>query len=443
MLAFHDRLLAGREEILDLIQLETGKTRADAFEEVAEVAGVARHYARSAANLLAPLRRRGTVPLISAASQRRLPRGVVGIVTPWNYPFALSLGEALAALLAGNAVVLRPDPRTSLCVLWGLRRLLDAGLPAGVLQVVCGEGDPVGEAVVRYADYVSFTGSTRTGRTVAALTAQRLVGCSLELGGKNALYVRADAPLDAAVAIAVRSAFSGAGQVCVHAERLLLHRDIATEFLDRFIPAVEQMRLGVALDYGYDMGSLMGPDQLRRVSDHVADARRHGARVLTGGRHRPDIGPWVYEPTVLDGVTAAMDVRDAETFGPVLSVYRVDDDSSAVRLINDSDYGLHATIVTGDRGAARRLASALRTGSVSINETYLASWGATSATLGARGHSGNGGRHGTDGLLKYTVVQSVAEQRVGTLGVSGARAQRRLAEVFTRSLMAVRRAGLR
>ena len=169
---------------------------------------------------------------------------------------------------------------------------MNAGLPPGVLQVVCGDGDQVGEAVVRYADYVSFTGSTGTGRSVAALTAQRLVGCSLELGGKNAIYVRSDAPLDAAVAIAVRSAFSGAGQVCVHAERLLLHRDIAADFLGRFIPAVQRMRLGVALDYGYDMGTLLGPAQLeQRVSDHVADARRHGARVLTGGRHRPDIGP--------------------------------------------------------------------------------------------------------------------------------------------------------
>jgi len=443
VLAFHDTLLAGREELLDLIQLETGKTRVEAFQELAEVAAVARYYARTAAHLLAPIRVRGALPLVSAARQRRLPRGVVGIITPWNYPFALSLGEALAALLAGNAVVVRPDPRTTLSVLWGLRKLLDAGLPVGVLQVVSGPGDQVGEALVRDVDYVSFTGSTSVGRSVAELTAQRLVGCSLELGGKNALYVRQDAPLDAAVDIAVRSAFSGAGQVCVHAERLLLHRDIATEFLDRFIPAVQRMRLGIALDYGYDMGSLLGPDQLSRVRDHVADARRHGARVLTGGRHRPDIGPWVYEPTVLDGVTAAMDVRDTETFGPVLSVYRVDDDASAVRLINDSDYGLHATIVTGDRGQARRLTAALRTGSVSINESYVACWGATAATMGARGHSGTGGRHGAEGLLKYTVVQNVAEQRSGTLGVRGQRAQRRLAEAFSRSLTAARRAGVR
>lgn len=442
VLAFHDRLLAGQDEVLDLIQAETGKTRANAFEEVAEVANVARYYARRAAKLIAPRRRRGVLPLVATATQTRLPHGVVGIVTPWNYPFALSIGEALAALLAGNAVVLRPDPRTSLSVLWGLRRLRAAGLPTGVLQVVTGDGDPIGEAVIRSTDYVSFTGSTRTGRMVALLAAHRLVGCHLELGGKNALYVRADADLDAAVRIALSSSFAGAGQVCVHTERLLLHSAIADEFLAAFLPAVRRLRLGVRLSYGYDMGSLLGADQLQRVIAHVEDARRHGARVLTGGRPRPEIGPWVYEPTVLEGVTAAMDVRDAETFGPVLSVYRVDDDAAAVRLVNDSDYGLHATIVTGDRAAGRALAPRLRTGTVSINESYVASWGATGAAMGARGLSGTGGRHGTDGLLKYTVVQSVAEQRAGSLGVSGESRQRWFAAAFSGSLKAARRARL-
>lgn len=442
VLDFHDRLLAGQDELLDVIQRETGKTRANAFEEIAEVANVARHYARRAASLLAPRRRRGALPMLATATQTRQPRGVVGIVTPWNYPFALTLGEATAALLAGNAVLLRPDPRTSLSVLWGLRQLREAGLPPGVLQVVTGDGDPIGEAVIRCTDYVSFTGSTRTGRMVALLAAHRLIGCHLELGGKNALYVRADADLDAAVRIALSSAFAGAGQVCVHTERLLLHADIAEQFLAVFLPAVRRLRLGVGLGYGYDMGSLIGADQLQRVVAHLDDARRHGARVLTGGRARPDIGPWVYEPTVLEGVTAAMEVRDAETFGPVLSVYRVDDDDAAVRLVNDSDYGLHATIVTGDRAAARTLAPRLRTGTVSINESYLASWGATAAAMGARGLSGTGGRHGTDGLLKYTVVQTVAEQRAGTLGVSGESRQRWFAAAFSRSLRAARRARL-
>ena len=442
VLDFHDRMLAARDDVLDLIQLETGKTRANAFEEVAEVANSARHYALAAAALLAPKRVRGVVPLTGTATERRLPRGVVGIITPWNYPFALSLGDALAALLAGNAVVLRPDPRTSLCVLWGLRLLVAAGLPPGVLQVVTGDGATIGDAVAHRADYVSFTGSTAVGREVAMLAARRIVACSLELGGKNALYVRPDAPLDAAVDIALRSAFAGAGQVCVHTERLVLHDSIADDFLARFVPAVEAMRLGVALEYGYDMGSLFGADQLQRVSEHVSDAVRHGATVLTGGRPRPDIGPWVYAPTVLDGVTAAMDVRDAETFGPVVSVYRVRDDEAAVRLINDSDYGLHATIVSADRAAAGRLAPRLRTGTVSINETFLASWGAAGAAMGARGHSGTGGRHGAEGLLKYTVVQSVAAQRAGSLAV-GRAAQERFADVFTLGLRTMRRVHLR
>ena len=443
VLDFHDRVLAGRDELLDLIQLETGKTRAHAFEEVAEVANVARYYARTAAGLLAPRHRRGVLPLLGTATQHRLPHGVVGIVTPWNFPFSLPLGETIAALLAGNAVVLRPDPRTALSALWGLRRLQQAGLPSSVLQVVTGAGDTVGDAVVRQADYISFTGSTRVGRAVGVAAAKRMVGCHLELGGKNACYLRPDADLDLAVEVALRGAFAGAGQVCVHTERLLLHESIADAFLERFLPAVAAMRLGVELDYGADMGSLLGADQLARVSAHVEDARRLGARVLAGGRPRPDVGPWVYEPTVLEGVTAAMEVRDAETFGPVVSVYRVADDAAAVRLINDSDYGLHATIVSADRRAARRLAPLLRTGTVSINETYLASWGAVGAVMGARGKSGTGGRHGTDGLLKYTAVQSVAEQRAGALGVRGADRQRRFAELFSRSLAAARRSRLR
>ncbi|MFT3861601.1 succinic semialdehyde dehydrogenase [Micropruina sp.] len=442
VLGFHDRLLAARDQVLDLIQLETGKTRANAFEEVVEVANVARYYARTAAALLAPRRVRGVMPMIATAREQRLPRGVVGIITPWNYPFALSLGDALAALLAGNAVVLRPEPRTSLSVLWGLRLLIGAGLPAGVLQVVVGDGDLIGDAVARRTDFVCFTGSTATGRQVAQVAAERMVGCSLELGGKNALYVRADADLDLAVDVALRSSFAGAGQVCVHTERLVLHEAVADAFLARFVPAVEAMRLGVALRYGYDMGSLFGDDQLRRVCAHVDDAVRHGATVLTGGRPRPDVGPWVYAPTVLEGVTAAMDVRDAETFGPVVSVYRVSDDEAAVRLINDSDYGLHAGIVSADRAAARQLAPRLHSGTVSINETFLASWGAVGAAMGARGHSGTGGRHGAEGLLRFTVLQSVAEQRAGSLGVARG-AQERFAGLFCRALVALRRARLR
>ena len=442
VLDFHDRVLAGRDELLDLIQLETGKTRAHAFEEVAEVANVARYYARTAAGLLAPRHRRGVLPLLGTATQHRLPHGVVGIVTPWNFPFSLPLGETIAALLAGNAVVLRPDPRTALSALWGLRRLQQAGLPSSVLQVVTGAGDTVGDAVVRQADYISFTGSTRVGRAVGVAAAKRMVGCHLELGGKNALYVRADADLERAVDVALRSAFSGAGQVCVHTERLLLHEAVADEFLARFLPAVRDLTLGIGLEFGPDVGSLIGPDQMRRVEAHVTDARRHGATVLAGGRPRPDIGPWVYEPTVLDGVTAAMDVRDAETFGPVVSVYRVSDDDAAVRLVNDSDYGLHATVVTGDRAAARALAARLRVGAVSINESYLASWGAVGTTMGARGLSGTGGRHGAGGLLKYTRVQAVAEQRAGRLAVRGADGQRRLVDLLIRSLRWARRSRL-
>lgn len=300
---------------------------------------------------------------------------MVGLITPWNYPLTLALGDAIPALLAGNAVVLRPDLQTSLTALSAVRLLDRAGLPKGLLQVVTGRGADVGQAVVEQADYVAFTGSTHTGRRVGRVAAERLIGASLELGGKNSLYVRADADLDAAVEGTIRSCFNSAGQLCVHTERVLVHADIAGAFVPKLVAGVEALSIGNALAYGLDMGSLAGPDQLDRVNDHVADALAHGATLLTGGRHRPDLGPYVFEPTLLTGVTAAMACRDAETFGPVAAVYTVADDDAALRAANDTDFGLHGTIYTGDVAAARRLAARWEAGTISINESYQASWG--------------------------------------------------------------------
>src|SRR6476646_7697113 len=249
-------------------ELEPGKARAHAFEEVADTAIVARHYARRAFGYLRPRRRQGLFPLLSQAVEVLHPKGVVGIGSPWNYPLSMAITDAIPALLAGNAVVLRPDTQTALTALKAVALLREAGLPEGVLQVVLGDGPTIGQAVVDRGDYVCFTGSTATGRAVAESAARRLVGVSLELGGKNTMYVAADADLDRAVEGAVRACFSSAGQLCVSVERLAVHEDVAEEFTRRFVEAVRSIRLSADLAYGPDtllMGSLVSAEQLARV----------------------------------------------------------------------------------------------------------------------------------------------------------------------------------
>ena len=274
----------------------------------------------------------GALPVLTQARTHYLPKGVVGIVAPWNYPLSMSITDALPALAAGNAVVLRPDEKSSFTCLRAVELCDEAGLPEGLLQVVLGDGPNVGGAVLEHADSVMFTGSTKTGRIVARDAGERLKSASLELGGKNAMYIADDADLTRAAECAQRAVFASAGQLCISIERLVVHEKIADEFLRRFLERVAAMKIGVALDWGYDMGSLISADQLERVTQHVDDAVAKGATVLAGGKARPEIGPYCYEPTVLDGVADGMLCRDEETFGPVVSVYRVSSDDEAVAL---------------------------------------------------------------------------------------------------------------
>lgn len=443
LLRFHDLVLERQAELLDLVQIESGKARGHAFEEVADVALCARHYARRTASYLRPRRHLGAFPVLTQSLESFVPKGVVGVVSPWNYPLSLAVTDLIPALMAGNSVVLRPDPQTSLTALAGVALLTEAGLPKGVLQVVLGDGATVGQAVVERADYVCYTGSTQTGREVAATAGRRLVGASLELGGKNTAYVRADADVAQAVPRVLRAAFSSAGQLCIHAERLVLHESVADSFLAAFLPAVERMRLGVDVGWGADMGSLLGPRQLERVTAHVEDARRKGAVVLAGGRARPEIGPYVYEPTVLSGVTSQMSCRNEETFGPVLSVYVVASDAEAVALANDTEYGLNASIFTRDVRVARELAASVRCGTVNVNEGYGSAWGSMGSPMGGMKASGIGRRHGLEGIRRYTESQNVTAQHVLSFGPSLGRTDEQWAALLTAGLRAMKSVGLR
>jgi succinate-semialdehyde dehydrogenase/glutarate-semialdehyde dehydrogenase len=305
----------------------------------------------------------------------------------------------LPALRAANAVVIKPDWQTTFTALALAEVLADAGVPEQVYQVVVGDGPVVGPMVVDRADYVCFTGSTRVGREVAQRAGARLKGCSLELGGKNAGYVRADAHLDRTVEAMVRACFSNSGQLCISIERLYVHDALYDDFTARFAQAVDGLRVGSGHGYDVEMGSMISAAQLARTEAHVDEAVAQGARVLAGGVARPDLGPFFYAPTILEGVRPGMAVYADETFGPVVSVYRVADDEEAVRLANDSPYGLNAAIFSRDVRTSRRLARRINAGTVNINEGYGSTWGATDSPMGGMGDSGLGRRHGAEGML--------------------------------------------
>ena len=442
LLRLHDLVLRRQDEVLDLMQLEAGKARLHAYEEIADVAINARWNAVHGRRLLADERHRGLVPGLTQVREVHHPRGVVGIIAPWNYPLTLAVSDTLPALLAGNAVVLKPDTRTCLTALWAAELLAEAGLPDGVLQVVVGDGPVIGTAVVDTCDSVCFTGSTATGRTVAARAGGRLIGASLELGGKNVLHVARDADLDRAAEAAVRDCFSNVGQMCVSAERLVLDETIADAFLDRFLARVRRLRLGSALDWSADLGCLIDVGHAERVRAHVDDAVARGARVLVGGTLRPDLGPSFFEPTVLDGVPAGATCRTTETFGPVVSVYRVSSDAEAVALANDTGYGLNASVWTRDLRRGALIARQLQTGTVAVNEAYIATWASTRTPMGGRKASGLGRRHGASGLLRFTEQQSIVVQHVTGFGLLYAQGGQRFSALMTGTLKLAKAARL-
>jgi len=416
---FHELLLRHREVVLDLIQAETGKARRDAFEELCEPLLVTSYYLRKAPKLLRPRRRAGLLPGAISAAEHRRPKGVVGIISPWNYPFTLALGDLIPALIAGNAVIAMPDRQTALSPLYGVELLHRAGLPPDVLQVVLGDGPTVGGAVVDTCDYVGFTGSTRTGTLIAERAGRRLVGCSLELGGKNPMVVLDDANVDATAKAAARACFANAGQLCISIERIYVHDSIFDSFADAFAAETGRITLGTGFDYAAGMGSLTSQRALKTVAEHVDDARAKGATVLTGGRPRPDLGPYFYEPTVLTDVTPEMLPHAAETFGPVVSLYPFASDDEGVALANQTDYGLNASVFGRDRARATRVAGRIRAGTVNVNDGYASAYGSIDAPMGGMGRSGLGRRHGAEGLLKYTEAQTIGTQRIAMLNPPG------------------------
>ncbi len=405
---FHKLLIEHNETIVDLIQAESGKSRRMAFEETCDPMMIVTHYLKRAPKLLKPVKRAGPVPVVSSSTEIHQPKGVIGIIAPWNFPFATGISDAIPALMAGNGVVLKPDNKTALSPLYGVHLLHEAGLPEGLFQVVCGEGAVAGPPVIDNANYVMFTGSTETGRFIGQRAGQNLIGACLELGGKNPMIVLDDADLDEIFPGVIEAVFRNTGQVCMHVERMYIHDSIYDEFKSRFVAAVSGLRIGAAYDFEPEIGSLVSVDHLERVSSHVEDARERGASVLTGGKARPDVGPAFYEPTVLEGVTKEMLAGSCETFGPVVALHRYSDVEEALRLANDTDYGLSASVWGTDLDRAAAIGARIESGNVSINEGFAAAYASKGTPSGGVKQSGIGARHGDQGLLKYTDVQNLA-----------------------------------
>lgn len=412
---YRDLVVENREFLMDLLQAEAGKARWAAQEEIVDLMANANYYARVSADLLKPRRVQALLPAIGKTTVSYQPKGVVGVISPWNYPMTLTASDSVPALIAGNAVVVKPDSQTPYCALACAELLYKAGLPQALYAIVPGPGSVVGTAITDNCDYLMFTGSSATGSQLAERAGRRLIGFSAELGGKNAMIVARGTNLDKAVKAATRACFSNAGQLCISIERIYVEEGVAEEFIGKFGNAVRNMKLGSAYDFSVDMGSLISASQLETVSGHVDDAKAKGAKVLAGGKARPDIGPLFYEPTVLTEVTPEMECAANETFGPLVSIYPVTDVDEAVEKANDTEYGLNASVWARTTAEGQKIAARLRSGTVNVDEGYAFAWGSLAAPMGGMGLSGVGRRHGPEGLLKYTESQTIATARVFNL----------------------------
>ena len=406
IIRFHDAILKQSEDLFEVLHRESGKSYRDAFVELFAVACEARYYAYNGGKWLRPQRIRPAIPVRDRSQVVYHPWGVIGSISPWNFPFILTMGDTIPALLAGNAVVLKPSSKTPLTALWGRERLVEAGLPPELFQVVSGAAREIADVLVAHTDYIMFTGSTETGRELAVKAARRLIPYSMELGGKNAMIVLPGSDLNHAARVAIEGSFNNAGQVCISFERLYVHDAVYEPFKKLLVEKTAGLRLGAQGGFDVDMGSMIDAEQAHAADAHVREAAEMGATVLQGGQFRPDLGPAFYEPTLLEHVRPEMAVYGHETFGPVLSLYRVGSAEEAVRLANDSPYGLHYGVYSGDLRLGERLAAQLQAGSVCVNDSYM-SWGALDGPMGGFKQSGVGRRHGPEGIRKYTQPQTI------------------------------------
>jgi acyl-CoA reductase-like NAD-dependent aldehyde dehydrogenase len=390
------------DQIATLISRETGKPVTEAISmEIVTTLDLMQYFARQTATLLRPQKIDiGQYGLMGRSSRLVYkPLGVVGIISPWNFPWATPLDEVVMTLMAGNAAVVKPSELTPLTALKIAEVFQRAGLPDGLLEVITGDGLTGAALVAAGVDKIMFTGSVATGKRVAALAVDSLTPVVLELGGKDPMIVLADADLENAARGAIWGAFANAGQCCASVERCYVHESIAPQFIERIVAETEKLKQSSGLKDTTDIGAMSSERQLQIVEDHVSDAIKRGARVLTGGRRPPELSGLFYPPTVLTQVDHHMDVMREETFGPLLPVMTFKTEDEAVELANDSVFGLTASVWTKDIARGRRIADRIEAGTVMVNEVVY-THGLAQTPWGGVRQSGFGRTHGRLGLLE-------------------------------------------
>ncbi len=411
--AARDWLIDHQNEVIDIICSETGKPRTEALlAEIFYCCDALTFYAKNAEKFLQNDHRSLHLLKNKRVYVSYQPLGVVGIISPWNYPFTLTFGEAIPALVSGNTVIIKPSEVTPLSGLLASRVFREVGLPDGVMQTLCGYGE-TGATLVDTCDMIAFTGSVETGKKVAMRAAQRLIPVLLELGGKDPMIVLSDADLERASGACVWGAFSNSGQLCISVERVYAEASIYDKFVEKVVAKTRQLRQGTECTYGQvDVGSMTMPEQIEIVEGHVQDAVKKGARILTGGKRNATFPGYFYEPTVLVNVDHSMAIMREETFGPVLPIVKVKNAEEALALANDSIYGLGASVWTQNKKQGVHLARQLEAGNVCVNDC-IANYMAIEAPYGGMKESGLGRRHGEWGIRQFCQPQTVLIDRFG------------------------------
>ena len=403
------KILESREELADAVVRESGKPRAEAkFADVFVSLDSADYFAKHAPSLL----KSESVPHHSLAAKAKTgkliyePLGVVAIISSWNYPLAIPMSQIVAAVAAGNGVLCKTSDFTPECGELIGKLFRDAGFPPDLVTILQGGGE-VGQALIEARpDKVFFTGSVFTGRHVAEACAPLLIPSVLELGGKDAMLVLADADLELASSAAVWGSYSNCGQVCLSVERLFVEEPVSEAFIQKCVEKTKKLRLGPGNDPDTEIGPLIRPQHVQRMSELLADAVQRGAKVICGGRPRPDLGPNFFEPTVVTGVDSSMKLFQDETFGPIMAIRVVRDAAEALQLANDSEFSLSASIWTRNLEGGKRIARDLRAGVVMVND-LISAFAIAEAPHGGCGLSGWGRTHGKAGFQEMLHVKYV------------------------------------
>jgi succinate-semialdehyde dehydrogenase/glutarate-semialdehyde dehydrogenase len=402
------------EEIVEVIYKETGKPRTEALSsDVMAVLDLMTYYAKNTEKLLRseriPL---GKYSLMGRSSYVNYkPLGVIGIISPWNFPFAIPVGEVVMALMIGNTVVLKPSEYTPLVGLKIGEIFQAVGLPEGVLNVVPGDGTTGAALAEANVKKIFFTGSVATGRRVMMAAAKNLTPVVLELGGKDPMIVCRDADVDVAASAAVWGAFANAGQICASIERCYVDEAIADEFITKVVEKTQRLRQGPPERMDTDIGSLSNERQLQVVEEQVGDAIARGATVLCGGDRNRELGGYYFQPTVLTNIDHSFSIMRDETFGPVLPIMTFKTEAEAIRLANDSPYGLTASVWTTDVARGKRVAAQLEAGTIMINECAY-THALPQTPWGGVKQSGVGRTHSKWGLMELVELEHVHVNRM-------------------------------